>query len=191
MNAVFLDRDGVLTLPVLNPKTKQYEAPFSEAEVKIYPESFEALKKLQKKFSLFIVSNQPDYALGKATLEGIKSAGRKFADELKNNGVKIKDFFYCYHHPKGTTPGYGIHCECRKPSSFFLKKAARDHNIDLKMSWMIGDRDTDIECGKNVGCKTILITNPLSKEKQGKESPTFTASDVDKAADIILKGKSK
>ena len=100
--AIFLDRDGILNDLVLNPKTSQYEAPHKLNEVKILTNSFNFLKKLQEaEFYLFIISNQPDYALAKANLAEIKQIAAFVKSELEKNSIDIKKDYYCYHHPNG------------------------------------------------------------------------------------------
>jgi D-glycero-D-manno-heptose 1,7-bisphosphate phosphatase len=187
--AVFLDRDGVLNAPSFNSKTSQYEAPHRFKDLKIYPETFSAIKKLQNQFLLFVVSNQPDYALGKTTLEDLKEVAAGFEADALKSGVKIEKFYYCHHHPKGVIPEFTLDCLCRKPKAYFLRDAAKVFNVELRNSWMVGDRDTDIECGKSVGCKTILVDNPLAKEKQGSQMPTAKALNISEAVEIILKGE--
>ena len=186
-SAVFLDRDGVLNEPILNPKTGEYESPHALNDLKIYPEVFAALGGLQKKFKLFVVSNQPSYAKGKISLPDLTAIEEKFSSSLEAHKIHISEFYYCHHHPEGNVPEYSVICQCRKPSPYFLKKAADDHDIDLKLSWMVGDRDTDIQCGQAAGCKTIIITNPVSLKFQGKEKPTYKASNIEDATNIILK----
>jgi D-glycero-D-manno-heptose 1,7-bisphosphate phosphatase len=183
--AVFLDRDGVLNEPILNPKTSEFESPHAVSDLHILPGVFEALKDLQKYFKLFVVTNQPSYAKGKVTLEVLEDIAANLKSSLEDNEVRIQEYYYCFHHPESIYLEFRG-CECRKPSPFFLKKAAQDFNLDMKNSWMIGDRDTDIQSGKAAGCKTILIENVLSKSKQGKEKPTEVAKDILTASKIIL-----
>ncbi len=178
-SAVFLDRDGVLNEMPLNPLTQAYESPHTLEDLKIYPEVLPALQSLQKQFKLFVVSNQPSYAKGKVTLEMLNKISRKFCLELSNRRILVEEYYYCYHREEDK-------CECRKPSPYFLKKASLDHRIELKSSWMVGDRDTDVECGERAGCKTVLIKNPISKDHQGKSAPTFKAKNIAEAAKYIL-----
>jgi D-glycero-D-manno-heptose 1,7-bisphosphate phosphatase len=76
-------------------------------------------------------------------------------------------------------------CECRKPKPGALLEAAKKYEIDLRNSWMIGDQDSDVQCGQAAGCQTILIQNPHSKEKRGKSAPTFTAATLMDAAKVL------
>lgn len=191
-NAVFMDRDGVLIELVLNPATEEYEPPHSTEEIKFYPYVFECLERIQDAgYDLFLVSNQPDYAKGKTTLEALEKVHKKFNQLLKSHGIYFKEYYYCYHHPWGVIPEYSYECVCRKPKPFFLFKAQEDYNVEPGNSWMIGDRDTDIECGKAGGTKTILIEEPLSMDKRGKSMPDYRVKDLREAVEIIIKKTDK
>ncbi len=187
VEAVFLDRDGVLNELVLNPTTGEYEPPHRIEDMKLFPFVFECLQKLQDSgYALFLVSNQPDYAKGKTTLEALKKVHKKFDQLLTSHGVHFRKYYYCYHHPNGITHGYSSECVCRKPKPFFLFKAEEVYNVELGNSWMIGDRDTDIECGKAGGTKTILIEEPLSADKHMKSQPDYKTKNLKDAVNIII-----
>lgn len=187
VDAVFLDRDGVLNELVLNPATGEYEPPHRIEDMQLFPYVFESLEKIQDSgYDLFLVSNQPDYAKGKTALETLEKVHKKFDQLLTSQGIYFKEYYYCYHHPQGIIPEYSYECMCRKPKPFFLFKAKEDYNVELGNSWMIGDRDTDIECGK-AGCtNTILIEEKLSVNKRGKSQPDFKAENIKEAVNIIL-----
>jgi D-glycero-D-manno-heptose 1,7-bisphosphate phosphatase len=105
---------------------------------------------------------------------------------LKSGGLLFKEYYYCYHHPRGIVPEYSFDCACRKPKPYFLLKAANDYGIDLTNSWMIGDRDSDIECGKSAGVRTILIENIHSSTYRGSSNPEFSAANLKIAVQIII-----
>jgi D-glycero-D-manno-heptose 1,7-bisphosphate phosphatase len=185
--AVFLDRDGVLNELVLNPDTGEYEPPHSPDDLVLVPGAVPALSALRDAgFVLFLVSNQPDYAKGKTSLEQILAVHERFDRILKANSVQFREYYYCYHHPQGIIPEYSISCECRKPNPYFLRKAAHDHGIDLSASWMLGDRDTDIHCGKIAGTRTILILEVHSAAYRDSASPDYRAQTICEAAKILL-----
>lgn len=184
---VFLDRDGVINELVLNPTTGEYEPPHYPGELELFADAIPSLCELQNAgFDLFLVSNQPDFAKGKATLEQIRSVHKKLDRIFKAHGIQFREYYYCYHHPQGIIPEYAISCECRKPKPYFLRKAAHDYDVDLTKSWIIGDRDTDIECGKAAGTRTILIKNLHSSRYQGSSNPDFLSENLKEAAQIIL-----
>ena len=105
---------------------------------------------------------------------------------MKSQGIHFREYYYCYHHPDGIIPEYSSECVCRKPKPFFLFKAEEDYNIELGNSWMVGDVDTDIECGKAAGTKTILIEEPLSVKKRRKSQPDYRVKNLKEAVNIIL-----
>jgi D-glycero-D-manno-heptose 1,7-bisphosphate phosphatase len=185
--AVFLDRDGVVNELVLNPETGEYEPPHTEEDVKLFPYSVSCLKELQSSgYGLFVVSNQPDYAKGKVSLKSLKKVHEKILSILSSEGIIFQDVYYCYHHPNGVVPEYSYACDCRKPNPYFILKAQKDYSLNLRMSWMIGDRDSDIICGQSAGVKTILIKEPKSAKNQGDSSPDFIVNNLFEATKLIL-----
>jgi len=185
--AVFLDRDGVINPPVYNPETSEYESPHYPEDYSIYPVVLKSLKKLiAGNYRLFIVSNQPSYAKGKATLENLKAIEKLLADYFKENGIIIDEYYYCYHHPNGVVDGYSGECKCRKPGTLFLEDAIERYGLIAEGCWFVGDRDTDITCGKAMGMRTIQIKNKNVGDKAGNEAPDGFASDIYEAAKIII-----
>ena len=185
--AVFLDRDGVLNELVLNPVTGEYEPPHSPDDLILFPYVIESLLILQvAEFELFLVSNQPDYAKGKTTLEMIHAVHARFDHILTSGGIHFREYYYCYHHPNGIVPEYSFACECRKPKPWFLLKASQDYGINLEKSWLIGDRDSDIECGRAAGTRTIMIEEPHSSGLRGSSHPDNFAENLKDAVMIIL-----
>ena len=104
-----------------------------------------------------MVSNQPNQAKRKATRADHDAIQAKLAAALDGAGVRIKEFFYCFHHPNGVEPALSGPCDCRKPSPFFLNQARDAHGLDMAQSWMVGDRDSDIACGRAAGTRTLHI----------------------------------
>ncbi len=187
--AIFLDRDGVITKLVFNKKTNELEPPHNLKDFCVLPKVFEALKNImKKKYLLFLISNQPDYAKGKTSLSKLKKIHLKLDEELKKNQIFFQKYYYCYHHPKGRVEEYTKKCECRKPSPYFVEQAIKEYNIDKENSWFIGDRSTDIECGKNAQIKTILINGEYAQFKNvtSEIKPNYYASDLSEAVEIIV-----
>ena len=186
--AVLLDRDGVINQPILNPATNEYEAPFKAEDFKLFDGVLKSLQTLQElKYKLFVITNQPDYAKGKATLENLINVHKKMEEIFKNNKIDFSEYYYCYHHPQGIVKEYAIKCKCRKPGNLFLKEAKLKYNLDMASSWIVGDRDTDIFCGQSMNVKTILILFEHSKSRAKKSNPEFKASDLKEAVEIIKK----
>lgn len=156
--AVFLDRDGVINANMFYADTGEIEAPRKADDFTILPGVLEAMKRLQAAgYLLFVVSNQPNQAKRKATAADHDAIQAKLATALGATGIRIGEFFYCFHHPKGVEPSLSGPCDCRKPSPYFLNQARDAHKLDMAQSWMVGDRDTDIQCGKAAGVRTISI----------------------------------
>ncbi len=184
--AVFLDRDGVINYPVLNPKTNEYEAPHNEKDLKLFPGVIGSLKELlELNYKLFLISNQPDCAKGKTSLEGLQSVQKKLNSIFLKKNIIFTEYYYCYHHPQGIVSEYSTVCECRKPGNLFLRKARLQYSLNMPSSWMIGDRDSDIHCGQSMGLKTILIKQFHSDGKSGQSNPEYKADDLTKAVSII------
>ena len=195
--AVFLDRDGVINPTVLNPATGRMESPLSTADFSFFDGVLESLSILRDEgFPLILVSNQPNYALGKATLNGLSAIHQKFVYELVRSGIAFARFCYCLHHPRGVTPGYSGLCVCRKPSPWFLLRARDDFGYSLRDSWMIGDRPTDTQCGKTAGARTIRIepehgaSDPVNPARALAARPDHSVRDLAEAVDIILTRRS-
>lgn len=156
--AVFLDRDGVINRNVWNATSGEYEAPLTVADFALAPGALEALRRLQEAgFLLFVVSNQPNYAKGKASLEELAAIDARMGREVAAAGIALAGVYYCLHHPEGIVPEYSGACVCRKPSPYFLLRAMREFGLDSAESWMIGDRETDVICGHAAGVRTIFI----------------------------------
>lgn len=154
--AIFLDRDGILVIPITH-KAKGY-APRKLEDFKYYDDAYKSIKAIQQsEYLSIVVSNQPDFADGSLPISILETMSRKLISELG-----VDDVYNCTHSPLGD-------CECRKPKSGMFLKAAECWNIDLNRSWMIGDRDSDIESGKNAGCQTIFIQRNWAAES-GKNS---------------------
>lgn len=184
--AVFLDRDGVLTEPIWNPATSEFESPHTVEAIVMCPNILEPLRQLRRLgFELFVVSNQPSYAKGKTSLAQLQAIGHAVDEYVRAAGVAFRDSYYCYHHPQGVVEGYSGACPCRKPEPYFLLQAAAHHAIDLGRSWMIGDRDTDIVCGQRAGCRTILIEHRHAGGHQGRSQPDGRATDLAAAVRTI------
>jgi D-glycero-D-manno-heptose 1,7-bisphosphate phosphatase len=183
---IFLDRDGVLNKLVLNPATGEFGAPLAEKDLKFFPWTLRVVKKFkQMGYLLLLVSNQPDYAKGYTNLKNIKSVQSRVKRYFTGAGIRFSGYFYCLHHPQARVSSYRLNCDCRKPKPYFLLKAKEKYALDMKNSWLVGDCDSDILCGKRASLNTILIDNKHSRHKRGASSPDFMAPDLRGALKII------
>ena len=170
--AVFLDRDGVLNRAVV--KNGKPHSPASVAELEIVPEASTALQRLRAKgYKLLVVTNQPDVARGAASKESVEAIHRKLSAALD-----LDEVYVCYHTDND-------HCDCRKPKPGLLLDAARQHQINLAESFMVGDRWRDVEAGQNAGCRTILIDEGY-EERGPAQPPNARVRSITEAADWIL-----
>lgn len=149
--AIFLDRDGVL-----NEEIGDYIKSLSE--FKILPDVAEALKLFQDEgYILVVVTNQGGIAKKLYAVEELDKMHAHLNSELKKAGVILSKIYYCPHHPDFSDP-----CECRKPGSGMLLQAIEEFDIDANQSFIIGDKERDIEAGENIGVKGILIDSNQS-----------------------------
>lgn len=156
--AVFLDKDGTLI------RDEPYNV--DPAKVVFETDVFEGLRTLQGDgYRLVIVSNQPGLAMGLFSQTELDALVRYFEDRFAENGVMLSGFYYCPHLPATDGPS----CACRKPEPGLILRAAKELDIDLKHSWMIGDILNDVEAGNRAGCQTILIDN--GNETEWLEGP--------------------
>jgi D-glycero-D-manno-heptose 1,7-bisphosphate phosphatase len=179
--AIFLDRDGVINANVFYADSGEVEAPRVAADFQLLSGALEAMKQLQDAgYLLFVVSNQPNQAKRKATKADHDAIQSGLSKALDQAGIKVEEFFYCFHHPDGVESSLSGPCDCRKPSPFFLNQARDRYDLDMAQSWMVGDRDSDIACGEAAGVKTIRIADEKSQVAD------FTAPAMALASDIIL-----
>lgn len=183
--AIFLDRDG--TVNVLKGFLKCAD------DLELLPGVTEAIKKINtSEYLTIIVTNQPVIARGECTFEELDQIHMKLEIELGKEGAYVDDLFFCPHHPHkgydGEVPSLKFDCDCRKPKTGMLARAAEKYNIDLKNSWYIGDTTTDIQTGINAGMKTVLVkTGEAGKDGKYPVEADFEADNLVQAVTYILK----
>ncbi len=188
--AVFLDRDGVLNEIVYHKEMGIVDSPFTVEQFKLLPEIGNAVNRFHDQgFKVILVSNQPGLAKDNYDMNIFEKIKEKLENELAKVGAKLDAEYYCFHHPEAKIEKYKKICDCRKPKPGMILQAAKDHNIDISKSWMIGDGINDIQAGIAAGCKTILIGRmkcDLCKilEDEGVK-PDFIAANLFKASLII------
>lgn len=187
-SAVFLDRDGVLNSLVLNPASGRMESPLTPADLSLVDGVIPALQRLQSAgFPLLLVSNQPNYALGKSSLDTLGAIHSKLETELIFAGIRFARFSYCLHHPEGVVPGYSGLCVCRKPSPWFLYRARDDFGFALHDCWMIGDQPSDTQCGRAAGVRTIrLDSGSVVPARPSAPAADFLVWTLADAVEIVL-----
>lgn len=191
--AFFLDRDGVIIKMVYDLKYDYIHTAFIPEEVEFNFGITELLKKTRTLgYKNIVVSNQPDIGFGKISEKNFKQICSRINAELKKENIILDDEYYCFHHPFAAIGSYRKECDCRKPKTGMFLKAAKDHNINMEKSWMIGDGVNDIIAGKLSGCKTILIANLLEaeylrivEEKLADNKPDFIVKNLKEILGIM------
>lgn len=170
-SAVFLDRDGVINRAVI--RDGRPYPPASLHDLEILPHVPEVLSALRAHgYSLVVVTNQPDVARGTASREVVDAIHERLRSELDLDAI-----FTCFHDNADA-------CGCRKPQPGLLLRAARDFDIDLSASFMVGDRWSDVEAGRRAGCSTLLIECGYDAGHPG--SCDYRAGSLIEASKIIL-----
>jgi len=143
---VFIDRDGTIAKDVpYCPSPEQFE---------LLSGAGEGIKQLNSAgFKVILVTNQSGIARGYFSEEMLGRIHEKMKNDLAVYGAHFDGLYYCPHHPDDN-------CDCRKPKPNLIIRAAREHDVDLSQSYLIGDSDKDIAAGKAAGCMTILISRP-------------------------------
>lgn len=158
LQAVFLDRDGVINELICYPEQGIIDSPFTVEQFRLLPDVAKATNILHKLgFKVIVVSNQPGIAKGHMSRESFEEIREKMKHELAKEEAFLDGEYYCFHHPEAIIENLRENCECRKPKPGLVLQAAREMDIDLNNSWMIGDGSTDIKAGKDAGCRTILL----------------------------------
>jgi len=180
MSAIFLDRDGVINHMLYYPDWGEYETPRTPAEYALLPNVLESIGMLQADgWQLFLISNQPGHAKGKITMQAQYDVHAHMESLLVGAGIHFTEFYYSYTHPRGVVPEYTGESPFRKPNPGFLLQAQADYGLDLTACWMVGDCDTDVECGQRAGCKTGLILYPhTAYKREGKIRPDVVCADL-------------
>ena len=156
--AIFLDRDGVVNELVYFPEQGIIDSPFIANQFHLCPGVPLAIKRFQSAgYKVIIVSNQPGIAKGHMTLSNFKKIGETMKAQLGKEDASLDGEYYCLHHPEAIIEQYRRDCKCRKPKPGLILQAAKDMDIDVSQSWLIGDSLTDIKAGKNAGCHTMLL----------------------------------
>jgi histidinol-phosphate phosphatase family protein len=145
--AVFLDRDGVINR---GAGEGNYITRWEDFE--FLPGAAQAIASLaQAGWAVIVVSNQRGVAKGLLSIAELETIHQRMLGELAKAGAGLDGIYYCPHEIEPA-------CECRKPAPGMLLRAAREHQIDIAASWMVGDSETDMEAGRRAGCRTLRIT---------------------------------
>jgi len=183
----FLDRDGVINEDVNYLRRKE--------DIRLLEGSAEAIRILNENYFLtIVVSNQSAVALGMMSEEQVEEINGEIKKLIfEKSGGRIDRAYYCPHHPKADLEKYRIVCECRKPAPGMLRLAEKEHDIDMRESYMIGDMPSDIVAGDRAGCRTILLKSEKNEEiiQAGREfrivEPDYKFNNLLEAVRFITK----
>ena len=183
-SAIFIDRDGTLNEDIGYVSTPE--------QLTLYPWAAEAVRLVNEAgLKAIVITNQSGIARGIYTEETLNAIHRKMIEELAMHGAKLDGVYYCPHHPKIGGARYRIECDCRKPRTGMLDRAAREHNIDLSRSFVIGDKASDINLARNAGAQAALVLTGYGRETEAHPdlfpcAPSFVAETLLDAVRLIL-----
>jgi len=182
--ALFLDRDGTINKDIGYVSRAE--------ELIIYPWAAEAIRLVNESgLKAIIVTNQSGIARGLYTEQTLNDIHVRLREELARDSAHVDGIYYCPHHPKIGDERYRQLCGCRKPNPGMLHQAAREHNIDLSRSFVIGDKSSDMNLETNAGAKGVLVLTGYGMETQSDLErwpcqPEFAANDLLEAVRLIL-----
>lgn len=169
--ALFLDRDGTINI--------EEEYLSDPDRVELIPGSAEAIREANEAgLRVFVVTNQSGVARGLHSEADILAVHRRLEELLSVRGARLDALYYCPHHPDAGSPPYRKVCRCRKPKTGMLEQAVKTFGIDLASSFIVGDKCTDIETGKNAGCGTVLVLTGYGRTESGRCKPDHVADDL-------------
>jgi heptosyltransferase-2 len=183
--AIFLDRDGTI-----NEEVGPLQSPELMRPV---PGAAAALKRLgEAGFLRIVVSNQSRVARGDATEELVQATHRQLLALLNRQGGSTDAFYYCPHHPTEGRFPYKRACRCRKPEPGLIHLAAREHDVDVSRSYVIGDQLADLALGRRLGIPSVLVLTGFGRETLRRVGegdapmPDHVATDLQDAANWVL-----
>lgn len=165
--AVFIDRDGTISEEVgyINHPSR----------FRVFPYAAAAIKHLNDAGWLaIVVTNQAGVARGYFSEDMIQTVHAEMTKELENGGAKLDAVYYCAHHPSVGEPPYRFDCDCRKPKPGLISRAARDFDIDLAGSWIVGDRYSDVELARNAGVQSMFVLSGYGRGEWEHQRSTWT-----------------
>jgi D-glycero-D-manno-heptose 1,7-bisphosphate phosphatase len=185
--AVFLDRDGVINVAPYSAVEGKPDSPYRLDELRTLPGVARAIRLINDMgFLAVIVSNQPGIAKGKCDRAFLEAVDAQLRDELAREGARLDAVYYCLHHPEAQVEALRAECDCRKPKPGLLRRAARELDVDLARSYMVGDSVVDIEAGIAAGCRTIFVSNGDGLERSDSSvTPHQAATDLLAAVEAI------
>ncbi len=188
--AVFLDRDGTVNEEVGYLRDLKH--------LRLIPGAGAAIRKLNDAGILVVlVTNQSGVARGYFPESLVHEAHALLRQMLGGDGARIDGIYFCPHHPTAGSTAYTKECDCRKPGTGLIDRAARDLTIDVKQSYVVGDKWSDVELGQRAGARTILVMSGFAGDDPGNRrplhiaDPDFIAHTITDAVAWILQNASR
>lgn len=178
--AVFIDRDGTINVDI--------DFLISPSQIQLIPRSAEAIRDLNDlHVPVIVITNQSGVARGLLSEDDLHSIHRRMDEMLNPFGATIQDYYHCPHHPTEGIDRYKKECDCRKPKPGMLTDAQKKYGLDLKHSYVIGDKSVDMKAGKSVGATTIQVATGYGTDEkdQGAGFRDHYAADLYDAVQII------
>jgi len=173
IRAALLDRDGTINV--------EREYLCDPADVELLPNAATGLRRLRALgYGLIVISNQSGVARGYFTMADVAAVNARLTALLREGGVTLDGIYVCPHAPDAG-------CACRKPAPGLIQQAAREHGFDARASVMIGDKAIDIETGRRIGARTVLVRTGYGREfeARGDVRADHVADDLLDAANIL------
>jgi len=184
--AVFLDRDGTINEEVGYLRDLD--------NLRLISGAAAAIKRFHEAgLKVVLVTNQSGVARGYFPESLVHDAHERLDQMLRKEGARIDAVYYCPHHPTAGNSRYTMVCDCRKPGTGLIDQAARDLDIDVKRSYVVGDKWSDVELGQRAGAHSILVQSGFAPDDPGNvraeqvSDPDFIAQTILEAADWIVR----
>lgn len=159
--AVFLDRDGTIVEEI------GYLTPASQ--LMVYPWSVDAIRLLRRAgFAVVVVTNQGGIARGLYTRAFVEETHRTLGARFAAGDAAIDGWYYCPHHPEALIDDLRAPCACRKPKPGMACEAARDLDLDLARSWVVGDMWRDVQLGHAIGARSVLVRTGHGSQQEAE-----------------------
>jgi D-glycero-D-manno-heptose 1,7-bisphosphate phosphatase len=176
--AVFIDRDGTLTEEVgyVNHPSR----------LRLLPRSAEAVRRLnQAGVAAVVATNQAGVARGYFSEDVLHAVNAALVAQLERAGARLDGLYVCLHHPSEGVAPYRAACECRKPQPGLLLRAAEELGLDLAASTMVGDKASDLEPGRRVGARAVLVLTGYGRGEWEYRREQFTVPPDHVATDLL------